>query len=173
MSATVHNAPPSWTNQSAVFFHGTTLRHAQQLKRHGVDPTPGRARTDFGRGFYMTTSRRQAESWAVLLAASAGPKAKAAIVEIACRRDALAGLDALAFVRGDYDAEEFWSFVWECRKGAVDHGRGNTNAGLYDIVYGPVAAFWSQRSPHDADQISFHTPGAIAAIHSISIFPIP
>jgi hypothetical protein len=33
--------------------------------------------------------------------------------------------------------------------------------GWYDIVSGPVAAFWKQRSPMaDSDQVSFHTQGA-------------
>lgn len=36
----------------------------------------------------------------------------------------------------------------------------------YDLVYGPVAAFWNQRMTiADADQISFHTTKAEAVLN--------
>jgi hypothetical protein len=62
-------------------------------------------------------------------------------------------------VRGDFDAEHYWSLVHHCRLGAADHAR--PVSGWYDVVYGPVAAFWNQRMAiGDADQISFHTAAA-------------
>jgi hypothetical protein len=172
MAAAPLNAPPGWTNQDITLFHGTTLLHATAIQSGGVNPALGRKRTDFGPGFYTTTSYQQACSWASVLAASAS--ATAAVVTITCARDKLAGLDTLAFIRGDYGADDFWSFVWHCRNGAADHGRGTTNAGFYDIVYGPVAAFWAQRSAmHDADQISFHTSTAAGAIVVSDVTQLP
>jgi hypothetical protein len=77
----------------------------------------------------------------------------------------LAGLDTLAFVRGDFYADDYWSLIHYCRKGALDHSR--SSPGYYDIVYGPVAAFWNQRMiVADADQISFHTLSAENVLNS-------
>jgi hypothetical protein len=75
-------------------------------------------------------------------------------------RQALAGLETLAFVRGDFDAEDYWSFVHYCRSGALNHGRPESKMN-YDVIYGPVTAFWNQRMiVANADQISFHTAAA-------------
>jgi hypothetical protein len=35
----------------------------------------------------------------------------------------LAGLESIAFVRGDFDADDYWSLIHHCRKGALDHAR--------------------------------------------------
>jgi hypothetical protein len=41
------------------------------------------------------------------------------------------------------------------------------NGGWYDVVIGPVAASWRTRlTIYDADQISFHTPGAAALLNA-------
>ncbi|MCC7369852.1 MAG: hypothetical protein IT306_15600 [Chloroflexi bacterium] len=79
-------------------------------------------------------------------------------------REALARLDLLTFVRGDYDAADFWSFVRHCRENDDHHGRVS-NGGWYDVVARPVAAFWKQRACYaGADQISFHTASALAVL---------
>jgi hypothetical protein len=67
-------------------------------------------------------------------------------------------------VSGDYDNEDFWSLVQHCRqskpKAPNDHKRPPT--GWYDLVMGPVAAFWDQRvAMVEADQVSFHTKAGI------------
>lgn len=74
-------------------------------------------------------------------------------------RNDLSGLDGLWFLRGSFDAEDFWSLVFHCRTGG-SHQR-ETPQVWYDIVGGPVAASWRQRlTLHDVDQVSFHTPRA-------------
>jgi hypothetical protein len=84
-----------------------------------------------------------------------------AVVELTVSRDDWAQLETLAFVRGDFAADDFWSFVHHCRSGATDHGRRVALRPFYDVVYGPVAAFWNQRmSIGGSDQISFHTSDA-------------
>ena len=171
MSVALHNAPPVWSNQDLVVYHGTLYSHAQTIQRQGVNPALERARTDFGCGFYTTTSLRQAKSWAWLLAAQSG--SAAGVVTLTCPREKLATLETLAFVRGDYDAEDFWSFVFHCRQGKPYHGRA-VGSGWYDVVSGPVAAFWAQRSAMvDSDQFSFHTPQAAAALTVTNIQKFP
>jgi hypothetical protein len=90
------------------------------------------------------------------------------VIEITINRLSLAYLEAIAFVRGDFDADDYWSLIHHCRKGALDHARVPP-AQYYDVVYGPVAAFWNQRMVvADADQISFHTASAENVLNSSS-----
>jgi hypothetical protein len=108
--------------------------------------------------------QRQAHPWAAQIAATK-PNATAAVIELAIPREELAALQSLAFARGDFDADDFRSLIHHCRAGATDHGRPAPNP-KYDVVYGPVAAFWNQRMIiADADQISFHTPAAEAVLN--------
>lgn len=155
--------PPSWTNQPLVLYHGTTDVHAETMLRSGIRIGSGRVARDFGRGFYTTTVREQADHWAWQLeAVGTNP----AVLEVTLDRIAFGRLETLAFVRGERDAEDFWSLVAHCRSGAQDHGRRQSGA-YYDVVIGPVAAFWQQRvSMLGADQISFHTSRAQRLLNS-------
>ncbi|MBV9039254.1 MAG: DUF3990 domain-containing protein, partial [Acidobacteriaceae bacterium] len=147
---------------------GTLDPFANAIVTGPVLTSRGRTHTDFGPGFYTTTILRQAHMWAAQLAATKGSVA-AAVVQLIVPREELAKLDALAFVRGDFDADDFWSLVYHCRRGAADHGRvpsAPDYLSMYDVVYGPVAAFWNQRMAIvDADQVSFHTPRAEAVLN--------
>ncbi len=135
----------------------------------------GRGGTDFGPGFYTTTLEAQAKSWAWLLAAQSavgGVVPPAAVVRLEVDRDALSRLDSIAFIRGDYDAEDYWSLVFHCRGGALDHARPPA-APYYDVAYGPVAAFWTQRSAmHGADQISFHSSACTPILDVKGVDPV-
>jgi len=149
---------PYWTNQDIVLYHGTLDKYVAAIKA-GICVSLGKRFTDFGPGFYTTTWLRQAKMWAAEIAATT-PHDKPAVVRITIRREKLARLDTLAFVRGDFDARHFWSFVHSCRKGAKDHRRPGPSP-FYDVVYGPVASFWNQRLIiANADQLSFHTKAA-------------
>ena len=152
--------PPSmWRNQDIVLYHGTIDAFAAAVVTK-VQVGLGKPNTDFGPGFYTTTQLRQAHTWAAQIAATKPAGATPAVIELTVARDALADLQALSFVRGDFLADDYWSFVHYCRRGAADHGRPGGQP-YYDVVYGPVAAFWNQRmSIADADQVSFHTPAA-------------
>ncbi len=139
-------------------YHGTVDVFAAAIVAK-VQVALGQPNTDFGPGFYATTLLRQAYTWGAQRAARKGTGA-AAVIEITVSRDDLAGMQTLGFVRGDFAADDYWSFVHYCRHGALDHGRAGPHR-FYDVVYGPVAAFWNQRtSITDADQIGFHTPAA-------------
>jgi uncharacterized protein DUF3990 len=173
--------PPSWTNQWIRLCHGTSTPAATAITTSGVLVSTGRPGTDFGPGFYTTTLERQARFWAWQLWArrvTGGPAGAAslapAVVYADIDRDALAGLDCLAFVRGDFDADDFWSLVVHCRTGGMDHARGSAGKTKYDVVVGPVAAMWQQRTIiAGADQMSFHTPRAQAVLNRISWSLLP
>lgn len=165
MSSLPPNVPSKWSNQKLVLYHGTTDTEAPAIKAK-VDISKGRWHTDFGRGFYTTTLLRQATSWA-WTRCQRKPGSKLAVVRLDIERDALAGLQALWFVRGSFDAEDFWSLIFHCRNGNAPHGRLAHTCLEYDVVIGPAAASWKQRlAIHDADQVSFHTPAAETLLNS-------
>jgi len=150
--------------------------HAANIKAFGANPLQGRAETDFGPGFYTTTVERQAKSWAWLTAAAgtvSGPGGTTgAVVRLEVDRDALGRLDSIGFIRGDYDAEDFWSLVFHCRGGGLGHARSPA-ARYYDVAYGPVASFWMQRNAmNGADQISFHSSACTPILVVTGVNPV-
>jgi hypothetical protein len=154
---TLLDPPPPWSNQRMVVYHGTTQQHVDSIVNGGVDVRLCQPDADFGRGFYTTTDRRQADNWTRRQSERTG--SPAAVVELELDRDELAGLEMLSFVRGDRHADDFWSLVVRCRTGSSGHTRRWD--GYYDVVVGPVSAFWQDRvTMHDADQVSFHTLAA-------------
>jgi Protein of unknown function (DUF3990) len=155
--------PHNWINQDIIVYHGTVDTFAAAIVSGPIVVGRGKPNTDFGPGFYTTTLKRQAHMWAAQISATR-PGTSPAVIEITINRLSLAGLDTLSFVRGDFDADDYWSLIHHCRKGALDHGRALPRP-YYDVVYGPVAAFWNQRMIiADADQISFHTSIAEAVL---------
>jgi hypothetical protein len=147
--------PTIWANQDIVLYHGTLDSFVSSIVNGPIRTSFGRTYTDFGPGFYTTTLFRQAHTWGAQIAASR-PGSSPAVVELQISRSDLATLQTLAFIRGDFHAD-----------GATDHGRTAPLAPYYDVVYGPVAAFWNQRmSIADADQISFHTAAAEAVLNN-------
>jgi hypothetical protein len=167
--------PPTWSNRPLVVYHGTLANHAASIKALGVDPFKGRLGTDFGPGFYTTTVERQAKSWAWLTAAAStvggAGGSTGSVVRLEVDRDALAQLDSIGFIRGDYDAEDFWSLIFHCRGGALGHAR--PAAAYYDVAYGPVASFWMQRNAmNGADQISFHSTACIPILVVTGVTPV-
>lgn len=169
------NTPPAWTNGPLVVYHGTLMTHAASIQQLRVNPLKGRVGTDFGPGFYTTTVERQAKSWAWILAAASTVggtvPSKGAVVRLEVDRDALARLDSIGFIRGDYDADDFWSLVFHCRLGALGHAR--PAATYYDVVYGPVASFWMQRNAmNGADQISFHSVACTPILNVTGFTPV-
>lgn len=159
--------PPPWTNQSLVLYHGTLDTYARSIVRKVVI-AKGRTRTDFGRGFYTTTTLLQARTWAWMRAQRRrGKGIRPAVVRLELDRDALADLQTLCFVRGDFDAEDFWSIVFHCRSGNLPHARMLPAKPEYDVVVGPAAASWRQRlTIFGADQFSFHTSDAESLLNS-------
>lgn len=58
------SADPPDSGGMVSLYHGTSLANAQAIQRNGINPSVGRSFTDFGRGFYVTTSLTQASRWA-------------------------------------------------------------------------------------------------------------
>jgi hypothetical protein len=186
--ATPHCTASAWTpthNRATTLFHGCLRDHATDIINNGVDPSLGQPDTDFGRRFYMTTLRRQAADWAFLKQKALPRASRGAlgslpvVLWIRVPRDELASLQSLAFVRGDYQADEYWSFVQHCRASkrrtaastaVVQHHHRDPSGveSWYDLVSGPVAAFWQQKSAMlDSDQYSFHTSPAASVLNQI------
>jgi hypothetical protein len=167
MSSLPPAVPPNWSNQKLVLYHGTLYTDALKIVTR-VDISKGRTYTDFGPGFYTTTIFRQAKSWA-WTRSRRKRRSTFAVVSLEIERDALAGLQALWFVRGSFDADDFWSLIFHCRKGRGPHARTAHTSPKYDVVIGPAAASWRQRlAIHDVDQVSFHTSAAEALLNSIN-----
>lgn len=157
--------PPAWRNGPVRLYHGTFDHYVASILA-GVDLATVRGYRDFGRGFYTTTSLEQATSWAVYQAERPTATGAPAVIEFTLNLDPLSRLDILAFVRGERTYDAFWSLVWHCRQADTNHGRA-VNGGWYDIVVGPVAAFWEQRlTVGNSDQLSFHTDRAVQLLNA-------
>jgi len=123
--------------------------------------------TDFGQGFYCTTSLHQAQQWAnarvLRTLAPTGPTPTAVVLAFQLNRYWLASLETLAFVR---PIKDFWDLVQDCRNGFPPHQRSTPYNVCYDVVFGPVT-LWPQRLViQDCDQISFHTQRAVRGLKS-------
>ena len=151
---------PPWTDQDIDLYHGTLDVHVRSIDGE-IDLSVCRDLTDFGRGFYTTTNRLQAEQWARNLAKRRG--GVPAVIRFTVERDELAHLECLFFIRGSAAASDYWSFVQYCKTIVGDHHR--TYTGWYDLVAGPVvASLEKQTVVPDGDQVSFHTPNAIGVL---------
>ncbi|MEL7468517.1 MAG: DUF3990 domain-containing protein [Pseudomonadota bacterium] len=165
----------AWKNPDLTLFHGTLERHARSIGTAGVSLAAGRTYVDFGQGFYLTSSRHQAEQWANTALRkwrrkSRGP-GRAAVLAYDIDRNALANLSHLVFTLENV-AADFWAFVAHCRATApVSHGcaiPGRTPTNLYDVVIGPVTSWPQSIVLKDCDQWSFHTSTALKTLPSRS-----
>jgi hypothetical protein len=168
---------PKWINQPLVVYHGSdtaalgltapilhAVFHAFSINLARCSPN-----TDFGRGFYTTTSDHQARQWAnnrVRLAGSAGARTRGIVLSFAVSRYSLANLESLCFVRATSD---YYALVEDCRLGFPPHQR-TAGKPAYDVVYGPVSLGAQRLVIHDCDQIGFHTPAAVAVLPSPQVY---
>lgn len=106
-----------------ILYHGSTVRVKKPLL------AKCRSNTDFGRGFYTTTSKEQAVKWARLKQQREGKGL--AVVSIYEIDDSLFNsteFEVLKFTNAD---KNWLEFVYGNRKGLKSK--------FYDIVFGPVA----------------------------------
>lgn len=173
-------ALPRWRTLAArqTLWHGTLQSYASDIQTNGVDLARSRYSLDFGRGFYTTTNRNQAEQWARRLHLNLPPADRTVnrptLLRFSLSRDEVAALESLAFVRSDAAHGEFWAFVHHCR-GSTTIPRTHLHPGRpapddwYDLVAGPVALVWPPRGTTaipEFDQFSFHTPAAVAILNT-------
>lgn len=118
-------------NLKTVLYHGTVS------KIEKVDVELGRGRKDFGRGFYMAVSKKQAigmmhKKYREAVRRSRNKKVNSfseRLYEIVLDKRVLAALEIKVFKNADL---EWLDFVLECReKGGMPHN--------YDLVVGPTA----------------------------------
>jgi hypothetical protein len=153
---------PPWRDQTIELYHGTTAAWAPDILR-SVDDSIGSALKDFGRGFYTATRLDRARDWASVKSRRAG--GSAAVLRFDVSRNDLAQLDCLFFARGDPTAVDYWSFVQFFRTIGGDHNR--LHKPWYDLVVVPVTGTWKRQTIlTDTDQISFHTPYAVAVLNA-------
>jgi hypothetical protein len=171
----------TWQNDDFILYHGSTedslrpldpeglsvgvLPHHINLERCGT-------RTEFGRGFYVTSSLEQAKSWANLQAKRIAIRKRktthprAVVLGVSLNRDRLATLEALVFTNENCG---FWPFVEYCRAGHPPHGRRNAVQVRYDIVYGPLSIWPQHFVLKDCDQVSFHSAKALSIIPALDL----
>src|SRR5581483_8866529 len=159
---------PEWVGgrtEFVVLWHGCTALDKDAIEAGGIDLARCAVNTDFGRGFYTTTLERQAREWAWERRRSWGRgrgRGRAnppVVLRFRVRRytrtprqsaldDGLDRLASLHFVRGDFEAEEYWSLVQHCRRStparpasgraAVVHDHRRPPTWWYQLVTGPV-----------------------------------
>jgi Protein of unknown function (DUF3990) len=151
-----------WKNGPLELYHGTDTYHHPGSSTSGakfkylVDWSKLRDGTDFGKGFYTTTSVHQAREWANngvrRVLAQHGTQSHAMVLMFRVDRNSLAGHDILGFVRATPD---YYDLVNYCRNTALAHPR--MHGKKYDIVFGPVSLGKQRLVIYDSDQVSFHT----------------
>ena len=108
-----------------TLFHGSNVPVTTPLVKLG------RKKVDFGQGFYLTKLRRQAESWAKIIAERKGRSALPTVTAYSFDYDAVLTADYRIKIFECYDIE-WLEYVVDCRKGgSMQH--------QYDMVEGGVA----------------------------------
>lgn len=105
-------------------YHGSSVSVENPLA--GI----GRANLDFGKGFYTTRLKDQAQKWAGLVASRKSPNAVGIVSTYECNEDSFANAGLVYKQFDEYDIE-WLDFVVSCRQ-----GKDKTE---YDIVEGGVA----------------------------------
>ena len=156
-------------------YHGSNVEVRRPSLRYG------RNNTDFGRGFYTTTQKEQAEMWTEIKLDRA--KTGKRIVSVYDIDDTLLTSSELS-VREFHGVDESWlEFVVNSRKG-VKHS--------YDLVFGPVAndkvfttvnlyeggvldaptAIARLKAYKTYDQLSFHSERVIKALKFVGSYKL-
>jgi hypothetical protein len=166
---------PDWTNAPLALFHGTDssamsdhdIRVGHLVPGFRVDLRHCRSSTDFGRGFYTTTSEHQARNWAnITVQRRRGARAsRAVLLRFSVDRNWLASLDALCF---NLPSRDFFDLVKYCRSGGDPHRRG-VRRRTYDVVYGPVTLWPQTMVVERTDQVSFHSDRAAMGLGRPSV----
>lgn len=160
-----------------LLYHGSTMAVRKPIVSRG------RGKTDFGKGFYTTTSREQAEKWAQIKRDRMGDEAHA-IVSVFELDDAALNNPAYHTRHFDGATAEWLDFVVGNRRGEVHHN--------FDLIMGPVAndklyatitlyengildanAAIEQLNTHQLfDQLSFHTTKACKLLTFVETFEL-
>lgn len=158
-----------------LVYHGSNV----EVRKPNI--LKSRKKTDFGRGFYTTTQKEQAEHWTSIKMDRA--KTGRRVVSAFEVGDELL-TDPELKIREFHGPDEAWlNFVVDSRKG-VEHD--------YDLVFGPVAndkvftvvnlyesgvldapaAIAELKAYKTYNQLSFHTPRVIRALRFVESYEV-
>ena len=158
-----------------LVYHGSNV----EVRKPNI--LKSRKKTDFGRGFYTTTQKEQAEHWTSIKMDRA--KTGRRVVSVFEVGDELL-TDPELKIREFHGPDEAWlNFVVDSRKG-VEHD--------YDLVFGPVAndkvftvvnlyesgvldapaAIAELKAYKTYYQLSFHTPRVIRALRFVESYEV-
>jgi len=163
-----------WSNGPLTVYHGCDDQSANNIVKNGINLALCKVLTDFGQGFYTTTSLKQAKNWAnqrcnriKIRGGGTGSQATGRMsteIQFDIDRDLIARQEILFFIIENSNSD-YWDFVTHCRTVApVQH---KPTGGKYDVVAGPVS-LWPQRLIiKDCDQISFHTPNLLRSLQRV------
>lgn len=156
-------------------YHGSTVAVRKPSLR------PGRPNADFGKGFYTTSVREQAERWAHIKRER--EDAAHAVVSVYEFDDSLLD-NADLNIRRFTGADEPWLyFVTDCRKsrphdfdlvqGPVANDKVFTTVNLYESgVLSDKAAILQLKAYKTYDQLSFHTERVISILRFLESFEV-
>lgn len=157
------------------------LYHGSNVEVRKPSLKKSRKKTDFGRGFYTTTHKEQAEHWTSIKIDRA--KSGKRIVSVFEVDDALLTNSELKIREFNGPDEDWLNFVVDSRKG-IEHD--------YDLVFGPVAndkvftvvnlyesgvldapaAIAELRAYKTYNQLSFHTQWVIDALRFVESYEV-
>ena len=137
------------------FYHGTSREYAEAIRERGIDLARGRFDADFGRGFYMSSSREVAESAGRRLYGDAVD-----IVEYRVAHSEISRLSGLAFDSTTAAWSDFARFHKSFGPEILMHG-----GQAFDFVSGPmvrrITSSGEVLSWPGLSQLSIHTERAI------------
>lgn len=157
------------------------LYHGSNVEVRKPSLLRSRKNTDFGRGFYTTMQKEQAEHWTSIKIDRARKGRR--VVSVFDVDDELLSNHELR-IREFHGPDEAWlNFVVDCRKG-IEHD--------YDLVFGPVAndivftvvnlyesgvlsaeaAILQLKAYKTYDQLSFHTERVIGSLRFVESYEV-
>lgn len=163
------------TRPKVRLYHGSNV----EVKKPSL--RMGRKKTDFGRGFYTTTQKEQAEHWTSIKLDRAKKGRK--VVSVFEVDETLLTNPELKIREFNGPDEDWLNFVVDCRKG-VEHD--------YDLVFGPVAndkvftvvnlyesgvldapaAIAELKAYKTYNQLSFHTERVIMSLRFVESYEV-
>src|SRR6185295_30039 len=140
-----------------VFYHGTTREAAEAITKNGIDVAKGFEGADFGKGFYLSTSKADA-LWSA--ARKTDDVANRAVVTFKVPNKELKQLSALKFESATDAFRDFTRFHKQYKPVDLLHG-----GKPYDMVVGPMVQRITSKSKvltwPGKLQTSIHTPQAV------------
>ena len=112
-----------------MLYHGTTEVIG------AIDFAKCRLRTDFGKGFYMSSKLGTARDWAI---GKAGFSGVPTVMRYVVSNDIFADSN-LTYRRFDSPTEEWLNFIRDNRRMDIGHGKASEPRHIYDLVSGPIA----------------------------------